>query len=69
VPWAGNLAATNLGGTLELVHAFHMQTYAMPEGYVVPTPEQFDRIVHLHRCSAGSPLQASRGSRERAAYA
>jgi nucleotide-binding universal stress UspA family protein len=31
--------------SLELVHAFHMQTYAMPEGYVVPTQEQFDLIV------------------------
>jgi len=34
--------------SLEVVHAFHVQTYAMPEGYVVPTQEQFDLIVqHL----------------------
>jgi nucleotide-binding universal stress UspA family protein len=31
--------------SLELIHAFYMQTYALPEGYVVPTPEQFDLVV------------------------
>lgn len=31
--------------SLELMHAFHIQTYAMPEGYVVPTQEQFGLIV------------------------
>jgi nucleotide-binding universal stress UspA family protein len=31
--------------SIELVHTFQLQTYAMPEGYVVPTQEQFDLIV------------------------
>jgi universal stress protein A len=30
---------------LDIVHVLHVPTYALPEGYVVPTPEQFALMV------------------------
>jgi universal stress protein A len=37
--------ARRYGASLTVVHALQILTYAMPEGYVVPTPEQFAVIV------------------------
>lgn len=31
--------------TLHVIHALHMSTYALPEGYVVPTPDQFSLVA------------------------
>ncbi len=33
--------------SLELVHVLEMMTYALPEGYVVPTPEQFEQVTTI----------------------
>src|SRR3954463_6900992 len=37
--------ARRYGASMTVVHALQILTYAMPEGYVVPTPEQFAVIV------------------------
>ena len=37
--------ARRYAASLDLLHVFQTMTYALPEGYVVPSPEQLDAIM------------------------
>ena len=44
--------------SLDLLHVFHVMTYALPEGYVVPTADQLALIMQKYRVQ----LEAARQS-------
>ena len=45
--------------SLELVHVFHVTTYALPEGYVVPSNEQLEHVMKELESQLAAAKQAA----------
>lgn len=59
IQFAGDLSR-RYEAPLELLHAFHPPTYALPEGYVVPTGEQYKAIMEaLHKQLTAAEAKAT----------
>lgn len=45
--------------TLELLHVFHVATYALPEGYVVPNDDQLSQVMKEIESQLAAAKQAA----------
>jgi universal stress protein A len=45
--------------SLELLHVFHVTTYALPEGYVVPSDDQLHRVMKEVESQLAASKQAA----------
>lgn len=51
--------AQRYDASLELLHVFHVMTYALPEGYVVPSADQLELIMKTYRVQLVAAKQAA----------